>query len=93
MHGRVETGGEEGSFFEGDIRLAPTDDPYNNRRKLFKVKRMTEGKTTTVSPSSGDGELEPLGEHTWPDRIIPFMFPPTLCKSQSVTAVHVHALR
>ena len=72
MHSLPYTDGEEGNYFQGDIRLLPTDDPYNLYKSVFK---------RAAFDQEGSGiDLDSLDPRKWPDGRIPYVFPLSLCK-------------
>ena len=66
----LEPSGEEGTLFQGDIRLTHYDDPYDLYRTVFN--RM-------IFDVEGSGETSPLFDDTitsrlWPDATVPYRF-------------------
>ena len=81
----IHTAGEEGEYFEGDIRLKPGEDPYG----IFQTYRHRISKRTVkdvnediLSDGSGLGPLpaEYYSQRVWPNRRIPYAFRPHLRK-------------
>ena len=71
-HTLSHTDGEEGTYFQGDIRLLPTDDPYDLYNTVFK---------RAAFDQSGSGiDLDALDPRKWPDGRIPYVFPMHLGK-------------
>lgn len=82
--------GEEGPYFQGDIKLMPDDDPYNLYNRVFK----------RVAPVPFDGEGSGVSEdfinsnaistRLWPKGHIPFKYSSTLRKLflQLMTELH-----
>ena len=62
-----EQNGEEGNFFQGDIRLMPYDDPYNLYNQIHK--RMAFDRE-----GSGVGDLEYISPRLWPYGRIPYRY-------------------
>ena len=74
---RTDAVGEEGQYFQGDIRLLPADDPYDLYQTVFK--RMAFDR-----PGSGDMELDSnnLTARLWPNARVPYRFDTGLSKLQ-----------
>lgn len=65
--------GEEGNYFQGDIRLLPSDDPYDLYRTVFK--RMAFDGSGEI-----DLDVDSLSARLWPDARIPYRFASHLSK-------------
>ena len=77
--------GEEGVFFEGDIRLKPGEDPYNI---LHSYRHRVSNRDVILTDEAGSGDhptsdLDFTSLRTWPSHRIPFDYKPSLCKSVS----------
>lgn len=67
--------GEEGEFFQGDIRLRPGEDPYN----IFRIDRSRQKKQVRFHGEESSGDLpedayEMAVIRVWPDNRIPYKF-------------------
>ena len=68
-----EQNGEEGYFFQGDIRLMPYDDPYDLYNQIHK--RMAFDRE-----GSGISNVEYISPRLWPDGRIPYRYASELRK-------------
>ena len=75
--------GEEGDYFQGDIKLKPNDDPYDLYQNVFK--RM-------AFDGSGelDLEIDSLSARLWPNARIPYRFDSRLSECVSTLPLVMH---
>lgn len=73
-----ERRGEEGRYFQGDIRLTPYDDPYDLYNKIFKRVAPVpfDGEGSGVSEDSINSEA--INARLWPRGRVPFTYSKTL---------------
>lgn len=75
-----ERKGEEGQYFQGDIRLTPDDDPYDLYSRLFKriAPVPFDGEGSGVSEDSINSEA--INTRLWPNARVPFTYSRTIRK-------------